>query len=449
MNVLSKTIEKLGLSKDASEKPKSVNFESFAFDPKLQESIKNVGFSSATPIQAQAIPQVLEGKDLIGCAQTGTGKTAAFALPAIHKLLEDKKKGPAKGPKVLVLTPTRELAIQIQETFHSFCKSLRLSSVSIIGGVSMGSQLRQLRRKYSPEIIVATPGRLLDIMKQRAINLNHIHTLILDEADRMLDMGFIPDTKQIVKALSHERQTLMFSATMSEEVKELSQELMTDTPAFVKVAAKKVSAEGIDQTLYPVKQDQKRSLLFHLLENKEMNRVIVFTRTKFGASKLSDALDKEGIRSRAIHSGKSQAQRQAVWTRFRSGRLRVLVATDLASRGIDVENVSHVVNFDLPDCPETYIHRIGRTGRASRKGKAFSFCSPDQKRLLDPIEKHLKKDLAVCDDHPFFIELPKKRERGGAPSSRSRRGRGPSQGRGRKPSWKNNRKRDSRPPRQF
>nr|ADI87855.1 hypothetical protein AKSOIL_0347 [uncultured bacterium Ak20-3] len=409
MKIFTKTLGRLGLSDDSTLKQANqeqldseANFKDFPFDMKLQQVIADEGFSIPTPIQVRAIPIVLEGKDIIACAQTGTGKTAAFALPILHKLVQDAQteKQRSYHPKVLVLVPTRELALQVQETFAAFGHNLGVNSIAIIGGVSVGQQMVNLRRR-SPQVVVATPGRLLDILEQGGINLSSIHTLILDEADRMLDMGFIPDTKRIVKAIPKERQSLMFSATISSEVNALSKQIM-NTPVHISVAPKRASAEGIEQLLYSVPGDNKRALLFHLLENDEMNRVIIFTRTKFGASKLSDSLIREGIRSKVIHSGKSQAARQSVWEHFRSGKLRVLVATDLASRGIDVDGISHVVNYDLPDCAETYIHRIGRTGRANKTGIALSFCSPDQRRLLTAIERHLGKTLPVCKDHPFM-----------------------------------------------
>ncbi len=412
MKILTKTLGRLGLTdksdtngsqpEEAPASKSAVTFKDFTFDTKLQQVIADQGYENPTPIQAKAIPVVLEGRDIIACAQTGTGKTAAFALPVIHKLILEKNSDKPRSyhPKVLVLVPTRELALQVQETFEAFGDRFGIKAVSIIGGVSIGVQFNNLRRK-SPAVVVATPGRLLDILEQGGINLSSIHTLILDEADRMLDMGFIPDTKRIVKSIPQERQSLMFSATISSEVNALSKQIMNN-PAYVSVAAKRASAEGIEQILYPVPQDNKRSLLFHLLQSEEMSRVIIFTRTKFSASKLSDSLMREGIRSKVIHSGKSQACRQAVWENFRSGRLRVLVATDLASRGIDVDGISHVVNYDLPDCAETYIHRIGRTGRANRTGIALSFCSPDQRRLLIAIERHLGKAIPVCKDHPFM-----------------------------------------------
>lgn len=411
MKIFTKTLGRLGLTandgeKNATQSPEQtqsdVSFKDFPFDIKLQQVIAEQGYSIPTPIQTRAIPVVLEGRDIIACAQTGTGKTAAFALPIIHKLISDMQSEKQRNyhPKVLVLVPTRELALQVQETFADFGESFGVNSVAIIGGVSIALQFSNLRRR-SPQVVVATPGRLLDILEQGGINLSSIHTLILDEADRMLDMGFIPDTKRIVKCIPKERQSLMFSATISNEVNALSKQIMTN-PVSVSVAPTRQSAEGIEQLLYPVAQDCKRSLLIHLLANEEMNRVIIFTRTKFAASKLSDTLVREGIRSKVIHSGKSQACRQAVYENFRSGRLRVLVATDLASRGIDVEGISHVVNYDLPDCAETYIHRIGRTGRANRTGVALSFCSPDQRRLLIAIERHLGKTLPICKDHPFM-----------------------------------------------
>jgi ATP-dependent RNA helicase RhlE len=308
MKIFTKTLDRLGLSANSEEKKETQidkdtkdtqsSFKDFSFDLKLQQVIAEEGYTIPTPIQVRAIPIVLEGKDIIACAQTGTGKTAAFALPIIHKLLSDMKSEKQRSyhPKVLVLVPTRELALQVQESFANFGESFGIASVAIIGGVSIGLQFSNLRRR-SPQVVVATPGRLLDILEQGGINLSSIHTLILDEADRMLDMGFIPDTKRIVKCIPKERQSLMFSATISSEVNALSKQIMTN-PAFVSVAPTRSSAEGIEQLLYPVPQDNKRSLLIHLLESEEMNRVIIFTRTKFSASKLSDSLVREGIQDR-------------------------------------------------------------------------------------------------------------------------------------------------------
>ncbi len=423
MKIFTKTLSRFGLTADngtkvdetADQTSSDISFNDFPFDQKLQQIIADEKYLIPTPIQARAIPIVLEGRDIIACAQTGTGKTAAFALPAIHRILTDMKNEKQRSyhPKVLVLVPTRELALQVQETFAIFGHALGINSVAIIGGVSIGTQFQAIRRR-SPQIIVATPGRLLDILNQGGINLTSVTTLILDEADRMLDMGFIPDTKRIVKTLPVERQTMLFSATISDEVRSLSKQLMTN-PAFVSVAPTRASAEGIEQMVYPVSQENKRLLLSHLLLNEEMNRVIIFTRTKFSASKLSDYLTREGTRAKVIHSGKSQAARQVVWEHFRSGRLRVLVATDLASRGIDVEGISHVINYDMPDCAETYIHRIGRTGRANRTGIALSFCSPDQRRLLIAVERHLGKNLPVCKDQAYLSYKPQpvSQDRGG------------------------------------
>jgi len=432
MKIFSKTLGRLGLTANSEKNQMSEpvlenipnpqsesSFKDFPFDMMLQQAITDEGYSNPTPIQARAIPVILDGKDVIACAQTGTGKTAAFALPIIQKLISEMKteKQRSYHPKVLVLVPTRELALQVRDSFGGFGESCGIGAVAIIGGVSVATQLSNLRRR-SPQVVIATPGRLLDILEQKGINLSAVHTLILDEADRMLDMGFIPDTKRIVKCIPQQRQSLMFSATISSEVNALSKQIMSN-PVSLSVAPTRRSAEGIEQLLYPVPQDNKRSLLLHLLRGEEMQRVIIFTRTKFSASKLSDVLVREGIRSKVIHSGKSQPARQAVWENFRSGRLRVLVATDLASRGIDVDGISHVVNYDLPDCAETYIHRIGRTGRANRTGIALSFCSPDQRRLLVAIERHLGKTLPVCKDHPY-VNPTKGEDRKPAVQSESR-----------------------------
>lgn len=420
MSVITKTLSRLGLIGDASDRAVSeeasegtgavakgpiVSFSDLPIEKTLELAIAKAKFVTPTPIQARAIPLALQGRDMIACAKTGTGKTAAFAIPTLNKLIlelgnADKK---TRQPKVLVLVPTRELAVQVHECFTQLGMSSKINSLAIYGGVSIGLQLSSLRNA-SPQVLVATPGRLLDIIRQRAVNLSSISTLILDEADRMLDMGFVNDTKHIVSLLPRERQTLMFSATITDDVHELSRQIM-NKPLFVSVDSgeKGVVSSQIEQIAYPVAQENKRALLSHLLiQDSAMSRVIVFTRTKFAANKLAEFLNKDGIRSHVIHSGKSQSARQIVWQGFKSGKLRVLVATDLASRGMDVDGISHVVNYDLSESAETHVHRIGRTGRASKSGIAISFCSPDQNSLLVGIQRHMGKTIPSCIEHPFY-----------------------------------------------
>lgn len=354
------------------------------------------GYTNPTPIQQQAIPIVLQQKDLLGCAQTGTGKTAAFALPVLQLLFTSRTHTP--GIKVLILTPTRELAIQINESFEVYGKYTKISHTVIFGGVSQVPQVAALKR--GADVLIATPGRLLDLISQGLITLRHLQIFILDEADRMLDMGFIHDVKRIITKLPPKRQTLFFSATMPPEIQKLA-DVLLHNPSKVEVTPVSSTADTIDQRLYYVAKADKNKLLLHLLKEDTIKTALVFTRTKHGADKVVKVLHAHGVTTAAIHGNKSQNARQNALTSFKNGTIRVLVATDIAARGIDIDELSHVINFELPEVPETYVHRIGRTGRAGNTGIAFSFCDADEKDDLRAIQKLIGKQVPVESDHPY------------------------------------------------
>lgn len=355
------------------------------------------GYGVPTPIQLQAIPHVMRGCDLLACAQTGTGKTAAFALPLLHRLSEPGR-ARRTGPAVLVLAPTRELALQISESFVSYGRNLTCRSAAIFGGVSQGAQVAALRRGV--DILVATPGRLLDLMSQGCVPLGNVETLILDEADRMLDMGFIEPIRRILAKLPAKRQNLMFSATMPAPIAALAQQILRD-PVKVSVAPVSSTVDTISQWVLFVRQKDKRSLLREVLRDPSLTRAIVFTRTKAGANRVARDLDDAGVSAEAIHGNKSQNARQRALGGFRDGRVRVLVATDIAARGIDVDGISHVINFELPNEPESYVHRIGRTARAGARGVALSFCDASERTYLRDIERLTRAPIAVVEKHPF------------------------------------------------
>jgi len=362
------------------------------------------GYTHPTPIQERSIPILLRKKDLLGCAQTGTGKTAAFAIPILQQLFLDKQKG--KGPrriKALVVTPTRELAIQIGESFTAYGRFTGIRNTVIFGGVKQGAQTQAVRNGV--DILVATPGRLLDLMNQGFISLRDIEYAVLDEADQMLDMGFIHDVKKIIAKLPPQRQSLFFSATMPPAILELSRKLLGDFER-VSVKPEQATAEKVEQALFYVSKKNKTKLLVHLLEQNPESSVLVFSRTKHGANKIVKQLDKSDIKSDAIHGNKSQAARQRALGDFKEGRTNVLVATDIAARGIDVEELGLVINYDLPNVPETYVHRIGRTGRASASGSALSFCDKDERPYLKDIQKLIDQKIPVIEDHPFLGEDP-------------------------------------------
>lgn len=377
-----------------------MNFNSLSLAPQIQTAIDEAGYVTPTPIQAQAIPIIMEGNDLVGCAQTGTGKTAAFAIPLLnflHRIVTKRK-----TIRTLVITPTRELAIQIQENFENYGKYTKVTSLVIFGGVSQVPQVDALKR--GTDVLIATPGRLLDLYKQGFIKLNEMHHLVLDEADQMLDMGFIHDVKKIIKISPSNRQTLLFSATMPEPIRELATTFLTN-PKFVSVTPVSSTAENVNQTIYFVDKEQKRNLLYHLINEKAMETVLVFVRTKHGADNVVKALKKQEISAEAIHGDKSQNARVRALESFKNNEIKVLVATDIAARGIDIESLPYVINFDLPNIPETYVHRIGRTGRAGNYGVSISFCSSDEKPYLKDIEKLTKVAVKVIHEHPFPLDL--------------------------------------------
>lgn len=373
----------------------------------ILKALATEGYTHPTPIQAQAIPHLIKGRDLLGCAQTGTGKTAAFAIPILQELHSKEAKS-KRAIRNLILTPTRELAIQIGESFAAYGRNLQLKHTVIFGGVGQKPQTDALHRGV--DIVVATPGRLLDLMQQGFVHLNDLEIFVLDEADRMLDMGFIHDVKKVIAKLPPKRQTLFFSATMPPEIAKLANSILTD-PIKVEVAPVSSTAETIDQHLFFVDRTDKNKLLLHLLEGSNIREALVFTRTKHGANKVAKVLTQAGYAAEAIHGNKSQSARQSALKGFKEGKLRALVATDIAARGIDIDGLTHVINFDLPNVPETYVHRIGRTGRAGASGKALSFCDHEEKEYLRDITRLIKRDIPVVNDHPFvMVGGPKKAE---------------------------------------
>lgn len=379
----------------------SVRFEDLNLIGPILGALRNQGFSAPTPIQAQAIPPALEGKDVLGIAQTGTGKTAAFTLPILQHLSALKGKPAPKTARVLILSPTRELAAQIHQSVQSFSRRMRLSSAVVFGGVGKGPQARQCQRGL--DILVATPGRLRDLMEDGAIGLQDVSILVLDEADRMLDMGFAPEVRRLAKAMPHDRQTVLFSATMPKDIAALAAELMTD-PVRVEVAPESTPVDRIDQKLLFVDRVRKAPLLRRILEEEGVERAIIFTKTKRGADKVCKNLKQDGFKAAAIHGDKSQGARRQALADFAKGRTTILVATDLAARGIDVDGITHVINYDLPVDAESYVHRIGRTARAGNTGIALSFCAPDEVEFLQAIQKLTKLTIPVEEEHPFHAE---------------------------------------------
>jgi ATP-dependent RNA helicase RhlE len=373
-------------------------FKKLSIIEPILQAVAEEGYSIPTPIQQQAIPLVLQRKDLLGCAQTGTGKTAAFAIPILQILHEQKPLAP--GIKVLILTPTRELAIQIGESFVAYGKYTGIRHTVIFGGVSQMNQASALRRGV--DVLIATPGRLLDLMSQGLVRLDKLQMFVLDEADRMLDMGFIHDVKKVIAKLPAKRQTLFFSATMPPEIQKLADILLTE-PAKVEVTPPASTVDKIEQSLYHVGKMEKPELLLHLLQDPAIKTALVFARTKHGADKIVKILQRHRISSAAIHGNKSQNARQDALYDFKNGNLRVLVATDIAARGIDIDDLTHVINFDMPNVPETYVHRIGRTGRAGNTGIAVSFCSREERDELKDIQKLIRKTIPVIHEHPFLM----------------------------------------------
>ncbi len=374
-------------------------FEDLSLSKSIQRAVFEEGYTSPTPIQEKAIPFILQGKDLVGCAQTGTGKTAAFAIPIIHNLhrmIGSSKK--TKEIRCLVVTPTRELAVQIGESFDTYGKYTNIRQLTIFGGVSQVPQVDQLKKGI--DVLIATPGRLLDLHKQGFIDFDQLHYLVLDESDLMLDMGFINDVRKIVKLVPTNRQTLLFSATMPMAIRELADTFL-NKPEYVSVTPISSTAEIIEQRVYFVDKENKRGLLYHLIRNENLNNLLVFVRTKHGADNVVKALKKHGVNAEAIHGDKSQTARQRVLDNFKNKEISVLVATDIAARGIDIESLPYVINFDLPNIPETYVHRIGRTGRAGNGGISISFCGKDEEPYWKDIQKLIKVTVKTIKDHPF------------------------------------------------
>lgn len=374
-------------------------FEDLNLIMPIQKALKTEAYSKPTPIQEKAIPSILAGRDLLGCAQTGTGKTAAFAIPILQILSRERKTTrDTHHIGALILAPTRELAIQIGESFEAYGRYLSLRTTVIYGGVSQNPQTSAL--KAGVDILVATPGRLLDLISQKYASIHNVELFVLDEADRMLDMGMVHDVKKIIAQLPKKRQNMLFSATMPQEVSQLVSSILTD-PVKIEVKHSSSTVKNIKQAIYFVDEKDKIALLIHLLKNKSVVSALVFTRTKRRADKVSRALEKEGVKAQSIHGDKSQNARQAALNGFKSREFRVLVATDVAARGIDVEELSHVINFDLPNIPETYVHRIGRTGRAGLGGVAISFCDNQEKAYLKDIEKLINKSIEIIKTHPY------------------------------------------------
>ncbi|MBM3531388.1 MAG: DEAD/DEAH box helicase [Alphaproteobacteria bacterium] len=402
------------------------SFDALGLIDAIRHAVRAENYAAPTPIQAQSIPHLLAGRDLLGCAQTGTGKTAAFALPILQRLAENRRPAGTRKMRALILTPTRELASQIDDSFRTYGRNLRLSSAVIFGGVGQNPQVQALSRGL--DILVATPGRLLDLMNQGHARLDGVEIFVLDEADRMLDMGFIHDVKRIIAALPAARQTLLFSATMPSDIAHLADRILSQ-PVRVAVAPVAATADRIDQWMLHVEKGNKRALLDSVLKDRSIARALVFTRTKHGANKVAEQLARSGVASEAIHGNKSQGARERALANFKAGRTRVLVATDIAARGIDIDGVTHVINFDLPNVPESYVHRIGRTARAGASGIAISFCDREERPYLRDIEKLIRKAIPVVDNHPFRIDPAAANGGSDSAAAQPRQGQRPSGGR--------------------
>lgn len=379
-----------------------MTFKQLGLVEPILRALEDQGYEQPTPIQEQAIPILLKGKDLLGCAQTGTGKTAAFSIPIVQDLFQNPQSKGKRTIKTLVVTPTRELAIQIGENFSAYSNYTNIKNTVIYGGVKQTSQVYALHQGV--DVLVATPGRLLDLINQKYISLSNIEHFVLDEADQMLDMGFIHDIKKLLKLLPSKRQSLFFSATMPKAIVELSNQILGN-PERVTIAPEKTTAEKVEQRIYHVNKKNKTDLLISLLNNELDEATLVFSRTKHGANKIVKQLDKAGIKSAAIHGNKSQAARQRALGAFKEGKLKALIATDIAARGIDIDELSYVVNYDLPNVPESYVHRIGRTGRAGASGLAVSFCMLEERPYLKDIEKLIKTSIPVVEDHDFEFKM--------------------------------------------
>lgn len=396
-------------------KKTDVTFASLGLGEAILRAVDAEGYTSPTPIQQQSIEPIIAGRDVLGCAQTGTGKTAAFALPMLHRLNKPGETRHRSQLRALVLAPTRELALQISDSFKTYGKNLQLRTAVVFGGVGIEPQISTIKRGV--DILVATPGRLIDLMERRIVSFQDLQILVLDEADRMLDMGFIHDIKRILKVMPAKRQNLLFSATIPKEVQSLIDSILHN-PVTVKVTPASSTSEQVEQRIYHVGRADKKDLLLHILETENVTRALVFTRTKHNANKLEKFLNDKGIKAAAIHGNKSQGARQRALEGFRSGAVRILVASDIAARGIDVEGISHVINFEMPNEPETYVHRIGRTGRAEARGVALSFCDSEEQGYVKAIERITRKSIPVDSDHPFTANAhapvpPRQQGRGG------------------------------------
>lgn len=376
----------------------NMKFENLRIIEPILKALAEEGYKAPTPIQEQAIPHALEGKDILGCAQTGTGKTAAFAIPIIQNIHGQGNKGSSRKIQSLILTPTRELAVQIEESFKTYGRYTNLKYCTVYGGVSQKPQTEKLRRGV--DVLVATPGRLIDLINQRQVNLSNVSMFVLDEADRMLDMGFIHDVKKIISCIPKKRQTQFFSATMPKEITELVNSIVVN-PVKVSVTPASSTVDKIKQSVYFVDKANKKKLLVYLLKNKNIDSALVFTRTKHEADKVEKDLKANKITAQAIHGDKSQGARQMALNNFKSGKIKVLVATDIAARGIDIDELSHVINYNLPNISETYIHRIGRTGRAGLGGTSISFCEYEEKEYLKNIQKLIKKTIPTVEENPY------------------------------------------------
>jgi ATP-dependent RNA helicase RhlE len=397
-----------------------MSFSDLGLLPELVRAVADKGYDIPTPIQLQAIPAVLEGRDVLAGAQTGTGKTAGFVLPILQRLMADTAHGTHRAPRVLVLTPTRELAAQVAQSARDYGKHLQLRTYQVFGGVSINPQITALRGGC--DILVATPGRLLDLAQQRAVDLSKIQTLVLDEADRMLDMGFIPDIRRIIKLLPQKRQNLLFSATYSDDIRGLAERLLHN-PLSIQVAPRNAPIELVEQRAYRVQKEQKRHLLVHLIQENQWRQVLIFTRTKHGANRLTQQLEGAGITAAAIHGNKSQAARVKALDMFKRGQVTALVATEVAARGLDIKELPQVVNYELPNVPEDYVHRIGRTGRAGSAGEAISLVSSDESGLLRDIERVLRRSIPVVATPVFKIDMtPQPAARPERPPSSGRHG---------------------------
>ncbi len=375
-----------------------MNFTDFNFRPSIMKALQDINYTTPTPIQAQAIPIALEGTDLLGSAQTGTGKTAAFSLPIIERMEQDREEGRPQGIQTLILTPTRELAIQIDESIDDYAKYTKLKHAVIFGGVPKGPQISQLRKGV--DILTATPGRLLDLISEGRISLDNIRYFVLDEADRMLDMGFIHDIKKIIALLPKKRQSLFFSATMPSSIVKLSNQIL-DRPKQVSVSPTSSTAETVEQKVYYTNKQDKKDLLLHILHDQNIDQALIFSRTKHGADKIVRFLKKKNIPAAAIHGNKTQSQRQKALGSFKDGKIQLLVATDIAARGIDIDKLRYVINYDVPNVPETYVHRIGRSGRAGEEGRSISISEPEENEFIRDIQKLIKLDIPVEENHPY------------------------------------------------